>query len=78
LLNERGFIVTPIYPVCKHPEFSSNQQNFERKFAIFIQLFKNKFAMSIWLPTTWWFPQLPLVVLSVILPFARTITVEAN
>jgi hypothetical protein len=78
LLNERGHTATPTYPACKQPEFSSNQQHFERKFTIFIQLFKNKFVTRIWLPITWWFPQLPLAVLSVILPYARAITAEAN
>jgi hypothetical protein len=33
-------MVTPTYPVCKHPESSSNQQIFERKLTIFIVIQK--------------------------------------
>jgi hypothetical protein len=43
-----------------------------------MQLFKNKFVVRIYSPTTWQFVQLPLVALPIILPHADAISVEGS
>jgi hypothetical protein len=58
-------------------EFSSNWKKFERKFAVFIKLFKNKFALHI-CSTGMQFSQLPSAALPIILPHTGVLTVEAS
>lgn len=58
--------LTPSYHIIKHPEFLSSRQKFQIRFAICIKLFRNKFAMWVYSPTTWWFFHPPLPALPIL------------
>jgi hypothetical protein len=67
--------------VQKHPEFSRNPQNFERKLNTVTKLLKNQVAMLVLIHSSamlQWFSKPPLPMLSIIFPNAGVITIGAT